>query len=119
MHKDYGTHIAGKLDLRYVAEGAKCSILRKISLAEMADQFLGVSLDKNPYIKRSNWEAPTLTNSQIDYAATNAHVAVELFKHFAKRIEPSKSPECIIENHFVEQIDKDYDSIEKIDQPEN
>lgn len=74
----------------------------------MADEFLGVSLDKNPYIRYSNWNASTLTNTQIDSAANDAHVAIELFKFFAKKIEPTKPPECTIEKYFVNLIGEDF-----------
>lgn len=83
--------------------------MKKMTLTKMADEFLSVKLDKNPYIRRSNWEAPTLTNTQIDYAANDAHIAIELFKYFAMKLEPSKRPEYIIENYFVNHIDQDYD----------
>ncbi|XP_055312173.1 exonuclease 3'-5' domain-containing protein 2-like isoform X1 [Sitodiplosis mosellana] len=110
LKNDYdGVRVASTLDLRFVAQEAKSSVMRKSSLAHMADEFLGVSLDKDPSIRCSNWEASTLTNAQIDYAATDAHVAIELFKYFAKKIDPTKKSEYIIENYFVNLIDEDFD----------
>lgn len=79
----------------------------------MAEKISVVPLNKNPYIQRSNWEQATLTNAQIDYAATKAHAAIELFRCFAKEIQPDKEPQYLIENYFIEKINQDYDRIDK------
>lgn len=33
-----------------------------------------------------DWEAPTLNSKQIDYAAKDAHVGIELFKFFSSKL---------------------------------
>lgn len=82
--------------------------MHESSLAHIANAFLSVSLNKNPSIRYSNWGASTLTNTQIDSAANDVQVAVELFKFFAKKIKPNKPPENIIEHYFVDPIGEDF-----------
>lgn len=55
----------------------------------MSEKYLGVALDKREHVRCSNWNALSLNAEQIDYAAKDALVAIELFKYFAERIEPS------------------------------
>lgn len=55
----------------------------------MSEKYLGVTLDKSKSVRCSNWNALSLNAEQIDYAAKDALVGVELFKHFAEKIEPS------------------------------
>ncbi|XP_031632967.1 exonuclease 3'-5' domain-containing protein 2-like [Contarinia nasturtii] len=85
---DARDHIAGTLDLRYVANVAKCYD-GNISLAKMANRYLNVILDKDISVRCSDWDASNLDNAQIQYAAKDAIIAIELFKHFAEIIEPT------------------------------
>lgn len=80
LARDYGLCVAGTLDLRHMARAAN---FRPLGLAKMALEHLGVVMDKDWRISCSNWEATQLTARQIDYAAKDALVAVELFRHFA------------------------------------
>lgn len=76
------------LDLRYVSNLAEC-FDGLIGLGKMSEKYLSIKLDKNPNVRCSNWNALSLNAEQIDYAAKDALVAIELFKHFAEKIEPS------------------------------
>lgn len=96
LNQDYFDHgdnvqnyIAGTLDLRYVANVAKCYDGKHIGLAQMADRYLNVILDKDIDVRCSDWNAVTLNERQIQYAANDTIVAIELFKHFAEKIEPN------------------------------
>ena len=47
---------------------------------KLSKKILDISLVKNWRITCSDWEAPNLSAPQIDYAAKDAFVAVEIFK---------------------------------------
>lgn len=53
-----------------------------------------------------DWEAPTLNEKQLDYAAKDAHVGVELFKFFAGKLRPKGVFEK--ESAYVKTIIDDY-----------
>lgn len=84
--KDYGVCVGSTLDLRYLAVMARCE---PHGLSKLALDHLNVKLDKNWRIRCSNWEANELSQQQLDYAAKDAHVAVEIFRVLAKKIEPN------------------------------
>jgi len=50
------------------------------SVKKLAALLLGFRISKGA--QTSNWEAPTLTEKQLEYAATDAWVCLELFKKF-------------------------------------
>lgn len=74
---DYGVGVASTFDLRYLAV---LTNHKTEGLAKMSKSILNVSLDKNWRLVCSDWEAKCLTSSQIEYAAKDAMVAVEIFK---------------------------------------
>ncbi|XP_067012367.2 exonuclease 3'-5' domain-containing protein 2 [Anabrus simplex] len=78
LFQDYGIMVRGCLDLRHlvVQNGGK----PKGGLAGLTENILGVKLDKSWHIRCSNWEAETLEERQIDYAARDALVGMEIFK---------------------------------------
>lgn len=83
--RDYGVCVASTLDLRYLA--TLCNYPSG-GLAKLSETHLNVKLDKNWRIRCSDWEASTLTSKQIEYAAKDAMVAIELFKIFANKLKP-------------------------------
>lgn len=52
-----------------------------------------------------NWEVDTLLDLQIDYAAKDAHVSLELFKVFGERLKP-KPIDCNQRQHLQEFIEE-------------
>uniref|UniRef100_A0A8D8VYY5 Exonuclease 3'-5' domain-containing protein 2 n=1 Tax=Cacopsylla melanoneura TaxID=428564 RepID=A0A8D8VYY5_9HEMI len=76
---DYGLRLSSWLDLRYLARenGVTPKGLDHLALATV-----GMTLDKDPHVKFGNWDADTLTNDQIHYAALDAFAAVKIFAHF-------------------------------------
>lgn len=82
LMSDYGLKCEGYLDLRNLARhvGEKPQ-----GLAGLAKDHLGVELDKNWRIRCSNWEDNYLTQKQINYAAQDALVAVEIFHKLNKK----------------------------------
>lgn len=83
--KDYGVCVANTLDLRHLAK--ECGD-RPGGLAQLSESHLNVKLDKNWRVRCSDWEADTLMTVQVEYAAKDAHVAVEIFKKFVDKLKP-------------------------------
>lgn len=82
---DYGVGVASTFDLRFLTIHAK---RKPEGLAKLSKSILNIELDKNWRIRCSDWEAKELTNIQIDYAAKDAIVAVEIFKKLSNEIKP-------------------------------
>lgn len=100
---DYGVRVASTLDLRFMANAAAC---QPGGLDKMARDYLGISLNKSTQC--SNWDADKLSRTQIEYAAQDVHVALELFKWFAEKIAPGRDPTFIIEHHLSRYINLNY-----------
>lgn len=103
LARDYGVCVANTFDVRYMAALSGC---RTGGLAKMSEDYLKVKLDKNSRIRCSDWEAPSLNNTQIDYAAKDAHVGIELFKYFADKLRTKRVLEK--ETSYVQSIVDDY-----------
>lgn len=101
--RDYGVCVASTFDLRYLAAMTGC---RPGGLGKMSEDYLKVKLDKNWRIRCSDWEAPILNDKQIDYAAKDAHVAVELFKYFAEKLQSKRLFEK--QSTYVQHIINEY-----------
>lgn len=101
LSHDYAVAIASTLDLRYMAVEAK---IKPEGLGAMAKAQLGIELDKDWRIRCSDWDAPTLTPRQIEYAAMDSFVGIELFKKFAEIISP-KGPFTNNEKHMKHVLD--------------
>lgn len=101
--QDYGVCVASTFDLRYMAAMTNC---RTGGLGKLSEDYLKVKLDKNWRIRCSDWEAPELNHKQIDYAAKDAHVAIELFKYFAAKLQPKKLFEK--QSVYVQHIFNEY-----------
>lgn len=70
-----------------------------MGLAYLARLHLGIDLDEGSYLDHFAWEEDELPHSHQIYAARDAFVMIELFKHFADRLEPGtfdipKRPIC-------------------------
>jgi ribonuclease D len=61
---------------------ARTSGLQVESVKKLAGLLLGIRISKSA--QTSNWEAPTLTEKQIDYAATDAWVCLEIYSKLLK-----------------------------------
>lgn len=58
---------------------------RRHNLAEVANFFLGIEVDKSEQV--SDWNAPELTDSQIQYAAKDAAIMVGLREKIVERLK--------------------------------
>lgn len=74
------------MDLRYLSVMARGE---PSSLSKLAEEYLNVKLEKHWRIRSSNWEANELSQKQLDYAAKDAQVAIEIFRVLGKKIEPN------------------------------
>lgn len=81
--KDHGLRVKGCLDLRHLM--ARSGTLSHSGLAGMAQNLLGIKLDKNWRIRCSDWEAPVLEPHQVHYASQDALVAVDIFSKLIQR----------------------------------
>ncbi|XP_039283645.1 exonuclease 3'-5' domain-containing protein 2 [Nilaparvata lugens] len=77
--RDYGVPCKGVLDLRHLAQ-AVGSV--PAGLGKMSNLYLNKELDKDWRIRCSNWEDSCLSERQIQYAADDALVSVQLFEYF-------------------------------------
>lgn len=77
LMNDYNIQVSGYIDLRYLAK--ECC-LEERSLAALAYKLLGCTLDKDWRVRASDWEAETLSNRQIEYAALDAYVAIKILE---------------------------------------
>ena len=68
---------------------AKASGLQVESVKKLAGLLLGFRISKSA--QTSNWEAPSLTEKQIEYAATDAWVCLEIYQHLKRNYFHVKS----------------------------
>jgi ribonuclease D len=62
---------------------AKASGLQVESVKKLAGLLLGFRISKSA--QTSNWESPSLSEKQIEYAATDAWVCLEIYRHLKTR----------------------------------
>lgn len=77
LFQDYSIKVNGAFDIRFLA---LISDHKPEGLAKLSKKILDIKLEKNWRITCSDWESPQLSAPQIDYAAKDAFVAVEIFK---------------------------------------
>lgn len=86
LERDHGLEVRGCIDLR--AFTLRChdfENLEKLGLKSLTESVLGITLDKNPKIRLSNWETVELSHVQKEYAAHDALVAMDIFRDVALR----------------------------------
>jgi len=74
---DHNLEVAGCVDLRHLAVRQE-SAPGKLGLESLALTYLGVQLDKDWRLRAGDWEAEILSVKQINYAANDALVAVNI-----------------------------------------
>lgn len=83
LFEDYSIRVKSTLDLRYFAELVNCA---PSGLAKMSEDFLNVKLNKKCWGIHLRWESLTLKPKEINYAAKDVQVAIELFKYFNNKL---------------------------------
>lgn len=86
LTQDYNVKVRGTLDLRFLAVLTNC---QPRGLEKLSKQHLNIEIKqrKHAFHLTSDWEAKVLSDKQIEYAAKDAQVGIELFKVFASRLE--------------------------------
>lgn len=84
--QDYAIKVNGTFDIRFLALLANH---KGEGLARLSKAVLNIELDKNWRISCSDWESHILTSTQIDYAAKDSFVAVEIFKKLYNMVRPN------------------------------
>lgn len=77
--KDYGMAVHGCVDLRHLAARIRGLAIRQESLQGLAETVLQVKMKKDKAIRCGDWQAETLSDAQIDYAADDALIAIDVF----------------------------------------
>lgn len=75
--KDYGCRVNGTLDLRTLAENL--NLPSRKSLAAMSLEYLKIEMDKIIEVRCGDWDASTLTDEQVAYAACDALASVIIY----------------------------------------
>lgn len=78
-----GFAVAGLVDTLRLAR--RTLHLKSFSLASVSAHLFGVSLDKTQQV--SDWRRRPLSREQLDYAALDAQVALQVFQELAERLE--------------------------------
>ncbi|KAI8995900.1 ribonuclease H-like domain-containing protein [Gaertneriomyces semiglobifer] len=65
LYKEFWNHMAGR---------------SRISLLNLCELTLGVTLDKDSGVRMSNWEAARLTERQLDYAANDVYATYQAYQ---------------------------------------
>lgn len=86
---DYGCKVCNTLDLRTLAE--RVNLPSPKSLAAMSLQYLGLEMDKLIKVRCSNWNAGTLTDEQVAYAACDALASVLIYDQIMQKIKEKYS----------------------------
>lgn len=87
LQQDYAINMNGTFDLRFLALMAQ---QKPEGLGKMSKSIVGIELDKDWHIRCSDWEIELMSPKQIDYAANDAFVAVEIFRKLYNMIRPSE-----------------------------
>jgi hypothetical protein len=57
-----------------------------MGLASLSETILGMKIEKDWRVRASDWEKREMTQKQIEYAAKDAYVSVEVFKFFTENL---------------------------------
>jgi hypothetical protein len=85
LKNDFAVSVRGWFDLRHLA-GAHRPEATKLGMAGLALSFLGVHMDKDWRVRASDWEAGELSDRQVNYAANDALVPVNVVLQVAAEV---------------------------------
>ncbi|XP_074555600.1 3'-5' exonuclease-like [Curcuma longa] len=79
LDDNWGLHVANTSDLRTLAANRmQRNDLRNAGLKQLADEVLGLVVEKPRRVTMSNWEKNTLSHAQIAYACADAFLSFEI-----------------------------------------
>ena len=79
--RDFKVSVCGCLDLRHLVFNHQYEeiLKKKMGLAGLSTELLGITIEKDLQIRCSDWEALRLTNGQIDYASLDSFLSIPIF----------------------------------------
>ncbi|XP_034935215.1 exonuclease 3'-5' domain-containing protein 2-like [Chelonus insularis] len=89
LTSDYGCTVVGTIDLRLLANHLEISSHQNLSA--LCLQYLGIELNKTYEVTCSDWNAISLTDEQIEYAASDAIASVLIFYQMKKVADKKRS----------------------------
>lgn len=93
--QDYAISMNGTFDLRFLAVLTNHRA-DATGLARLSKAILNIELDKDWHVRCSDWENEHLNPKQLDYAAKDAFVAIEIFRKLYNSIRAtSNDPDSI------------------------
>ncbi|XP_043601729.1 exonuclease 3'-5' domain-containing protein 2 isoform X1 [Bombus pyrosoma] len=101
---DYGCRVSSTIDLRTLA--ARVKLPSPQSLAAMSLQYLGLEMDKLIEVRCSNWDAGTLTDEQVAYAACDAIASVLIYDQITQKMKEKYSLWEILKNYIKNMCNK-------------
>lgn len=93
LMQDYAVNMHGTFDVRFLALQAG---KHAGGLANLSKSILDIDLDKNWRIRCSDWEIESLSDQQVDYAAKDAFVGVEIFKSLYDELKLPKTVQDVL-----------------------
>jgi ribonuclease D len=84
--------------------------LRSFSLASVSEHLFGISLDKTH--QRSDWRQRPLSRLQLNYAALDAHVALQVYLELACRLEREGRLEAELRRASIRPPEEENDFIQ-------
>ncbi|RVE52065.1 hypothetical protein evm_003343 [Chilo suppressalis] len=103
---DYSVTLQSTLDIRHIVTAAGYD---PGGLAVLSQSLLGITLDKSWRVRCSDWEAETLSERQVHYAAVDAHVAAKIFVKMINSLSRKNTW-----NFFNKEIANLSDNIDKL-----
>ncbi|XP_055322326.1 uncharacterized protein LOC129578174 [Sitodiplosis mosellana] len=115
LGNNYRVEVSGILDLKHLAKKCKC---KAEGIRSLSEEVLNVKLDykKRGRISREihkSWENDKLNDENIQYAANDGHVAIELFKKFQQKLmstnhsdDQTKDVKQFIDKHCASHLKK-------------
>lgn len=102
--EDYGLVVTGTFDLRFLAEETSH---RPLGLAKLAEDVLGIVIDRDWDLVASDWEKSKLDENQLNYAIKAAKASVDIFTTLIPFAIPNVNRNEIL-SYCSEHIDRDF-----------
>ncbi|XP_028393467.1 Werner Syndrome-like exonuclease [Dendronephthya gigantea] len=98
--KDTGLQCKGAVDLAELAKISGYTKEHGQGLKTLANNLLGLELNKPKSVKLSNWEKLPLKQGQIRYAALDAWVGIKLYLHMLKTMDNKANVKSEVDGLF-------------------
>ena len=95
--KDTGLQCKGVIELTELASRSGYTKEHGQGLKKLADNVLGIEMNKPKNVQLSNWETLPLRHGQIRYAALDAWIGIKLHSHMQKKIRRGQTTQSEID----------------------